>query len=58
MERGNNAVAEIKQAYPEASVQCIQLDLGSLASVRQCVETYKALDAPLDILINNAGDHC
>ncbi|KAI8144912.1 hypothetical protein BJV82DRAFT_606675 [Fennellomyces sp. T-0311] len=38
-----------------ARLHTIVLDLESLASIRKAVETFKALDLPLDVLINNAG---
>ncbi|KAK4755315.1 hypothetical protein SAY87_009072 [Trapa incisa] len=38
-----------------ANVDVLKLDLCSIQSVRSFVESFKALDLPLNILINNAG---
>eukprot|EP00128_Syssomonas_multiformis_P005686 Colp12_sorted_trinity150504_noHs@26113 len=45
----------IKKAIPSADVVGLELDLSNLSSVSKAVETYKSLDRPLHILINNAG---
>jgi NAD(P)-dependent dehydrogenase (short-subunit alcohol dehydrogenase family) len=55
LEKGEAALARIKEEIPNASVEVIQLDLSSLASVRQFAEDFKAKYDRLDILINNAG---
>jgi retinol dehydrogenase-12 len=38
-----------------AQAQFLQLDLGDLASVRQCAQAFLARSLPLHILVNNAG---
>lgn len=38
-----------------ARIEPLELDLGDLASVQRCAERFLALDAPLHLLINNAG---
>jgi NAD(P)-dependent dehydrogenase (short-subunit alcohol dehydrogenase family) len=54
-ERAAEAVARIRAIVPDANVEALALDLGDFASVRQCAETFLALDRPLHLLINNAG---
>jgi NAD(P)-dependent dehydrogenase (short-subunit alcohol dehydrogenase family) len=56
----NTAKAEAAQAailaqHPEARVESMALDLGSLKSVRSFAAAYKKRHATLDLLINNAG---
>lgn len=53
--RAQQALQTIKTSNPEAQVEVMQLDLASLASVREFAEQYKRLNRPLHILINNAG---
>jgi NAD(P)-dependent dehydrogenase (short-subunit alcohol dehydrogenase family) len=38
-----------------AKAEFLPLDLGDLASVRQCATTFLAQDLPLHLLVNNAG---
>ncbi len=52
---GNEAVADIKSEFPDAAVSFLQLDLGSLSSVRAFTQAYKASGNPIHLLINNAG---
>ncbi len=54
-EKAAAAVAEIHRSTPGASLELIELDLGSLASVRQAAEQALASHAQIDILINNAA---
>ena len=56
----NTAKAEAAQAailaqHPNARVESMALDLGSLKSVRSFAAAYKKRHATLDLLINNAG---
>lgn len=53
-DRGNDAVARITAAHPEADVELVELDLADLASVRRAAEIV-AREPKLDVLINNAG---
>lgn len=52
---GEAAVAAIRQCAPGATVETMQLDLASFASIRQFVEAFHAQGLPLHGLINNAG---
>jgi dehydrogenase/reductase SDR family protein 13 len=45
----------IRGAHPQASVEVVGVDLGSLASVRAAAATIRASVDPIDLLINNAG---
>ena len=49
------AMARMRSANPEASVESIPLDLASFAAVRQCAAAFQAKGYPLHVLINNAG---
>ncbi|XP_026152264.1 dehydrogenase/reductase SDR family member on chromosome X isoform X1 [Mastacembelus armatus] len=49
------AVRKIREEYKEAKVEFKKLDLASLQSVRQFVQSFKERDLPLNILVNNAG---
>ncbi len=53
--KGQAAVERIKNTVPRAQAEFSQLDLASLASVRNFAARELARDAPLDLLINNAG---
>ncbi|MFU7527534.1 SDR family NAD(P)-dependent oxidoreductase [Qipengyuania sp. ASV99] len=49
------AVAAIKVEHPDAKLETIICDLGSLESVRACGAEANARFAKIDLLINNAG---
>ncbi|KAL9972631.1 hypothetical protein ACROYT_G018977 [Oculina patagonica] len=49
------AIKELKEELPQAKVEYMELDLGSLASVRKFVTNFKKKGLPLHILVNNAG---
>lgn len=49
------AIAQIRADNPNASLESIELDLASFASVRQCVAVFHEKGYPLHLLINNAG---
>src|SRR5947209_2906486 len=55
VEKGNAAAVRIDAAVPDASIEVLPLDLASFDSVRFAAETELARNAPLDLLINNAG---
>ncbi|MGV8896882.1 MAG: oxidoreductase [Rhodoglobus sp.] len=50
-----DAVASIRADLPEASLQLVALDLGSLASVREAADTILSRHPVVDVLMNNAG---
>ncbi|XP_037837443.1 dehydrogenase/reductase SDR family member 13-like isoform X1 [Kryptolebias marmoratus] len=54
-QRGEAALQEIKRESGSNQVVFMQLDLGSLKSVRSFAETFLKSEPRLDILINNAG---
>jgi len=49
------AVAEIKRKRPQASVDWLEADLSSLASVRRLAQMFKMRHQRLDFLVLNAG---
>jgi NAD(P)-dependent dehydrogenase (short-subunit alcohol dehydrogenase family) len=54
-DRGRQAVSDIKQASGSDAVECIPLDLGSLASVRTCAAELLGRLEKIDVLDLNAG---
>ena len=54
--KGDNAATEMRRAHPDAVIEVSELDLASLASIREFASRWSA-DHPngLDLLINNAG---
>lgn len=54
-EKGAAAREAILHQFPNANVQVMALDLGSLASVRAFAEAFNARFDRLDVLMNNAG---
>jgi len=55
MDKGEAAVRSIREKYPQAKIEMMQLDLADLKSVRNFVQMFLAKYNHLDILINNAG---
>jgi NAD(P)-dependent dehydrogenase (short-subunit alcohol dehydrogenase family) len=53
--KGEAALARLRAEVPAAGVELGQLDLASLASVREFAARELGRGLPLDILINNAG---
>lgn len=53
--KGLEAIEFIKNSTGNENVRFIQLDLGSLASVRAFSRNFHSVENRLDILINNAG---
>lgn len=54
-EKAAEAVAEIREGVPDASLDVVALDLGSQASVHEAAERILAGHKEIDILVNNAG---
>jgi NAD(P)-dependent dehydrogenase (short-subunit alcohol dehydrogenase family) len=49
------AIDEIRRSHPDASVEVVELDLGSLNSVSAAAASIAAAHPAVDILMNNAG---
>jgi NAD(P)-dependent dehydrogenase (short-subunit alcohol dehydrogenase family) len=54
-ERAAEAMEQIRAGLPDASLQLVELDLGSLASVRKAAGEVLATHGTIDLLVNNAG---
>jgi NAD(P)-dependent dehydrogenase (short-subunit alcohol dehydrogenase family) len=54
-EKAAGAVDDIRRGLPNASLEVVELDLGSLASVQEAAERILAAHQKIDILVNNAG---
>ncbi len=54
-EKGNEAIADVKQQVPGAAVTFLELDLSSFDSIKRAAETVIASSPRLDILMLNAG---
>lgn len=55
MDKAEAALVELQAEILNAPAEIMQLDLASLASVRQFAEAFKAKYDRLDVLVNNAG---
>ncbi|ULP48005.1 SDR family NAD(P)-dependent oxidoreductase [Mycolicibacter virginiensis] len=55
LEKGDAAAKRIHSASPQARVEVQELDLSSLASVREAAEALSTAHPRIDLLINNAG---
>ncbi len=54
-DKGQTALTEIRRESGSEQVECMRLDLASLASVRSFAAEFLATHPRLDVLINNAG---
>ena len=54
-EKAQTAFDEIKETHPEASLEIVELDLGSFESTTAAAAKIAANHPTVDILINNAG---
>ncbi len=54
-ERGDAAMAEISQAFPNANTQLFLADLSSQKQVRRVAEELSRAFPKIDVLVNNAG---
>ncbi len=55
LDKGNDAVARIRAQAPNADVALQQLDLTSLANIRNAADELRANYPRIDLLVNNAG---
>jgi NAD(P)-dependent dehydrogenase (short-subunit alcohol dehydrogenase family) len=53
--QGETGASELRQQFPSAAIDVMQLDLADLASVRRFALTWVERATPLHILINNAA---
>lgn len=53
--KANGALEAIKQLDPSGSMEIVELDLGSLASVKEFAATSLSRHPRIDLLVNNAG---
>jgi NAD(P)-dependent dehydrogenase (short-subunit alcohol dehydrogenase family) len=53
--KAETAMRTIWHQHPGANIRFLQLDLGSLESVRACAAKLLDANRPVDVLINNAG---
>lgn len=53
--KAQEAMAQIKAAFPQAAVECMELDLASLHSVQRFAQDFTSRHTTLDLLVNNAG---
>ncbi len=54
-QRGEEAVASLREAGPDVTIELMLLDLASLGSVREFVTAFTERFDRLDLLLNNAG---
>ncbi len=54
-DKASAAVESIRQSAPSATLEIVELDLGSLASVAAAAAAISERHAALDVLVNNAG---
>ncbi|MDG1483232.1 MAG: SDR family oxidoreductase [Myxococcota bacterium] len=55
IERGEAALAEVRQSTGSSQVSLLHLDLADLASIRAAAEAFSTEHDRLDVLVNNAG---
>lgn len=55
MEKGDKAKSALEESIPGAQLELMQLDLASLANVRDFAQRFQAEHALLNMLFNNAG---
>jgi len=55
MAKGEAAVTEIRKSVPDAHIELMQCDLGSMASIRAFAKAFLVQHDRIDLLINNAG---
>ncbi|MFC0430489.1 oxidoreductase [Kutzneria buriramensis] len=55
-ERGEKAIASVRERLPQAKVELVRLDLADLADVEETAKAVLAAHEHIDLLINNAGE--
>ncbi|KAF4945900.1 hypothetical protein FSARC_14328 [Fusarium sarcochroum] len=55
LEKGTEAIANIKQTHPSANIDLLQMDLMNLTSVVAAAKHFLTLETSLHCLVNNAG---
>src|SRR5208282_4532854 len=55
LEKADAAAKQIVAANPGAAVEVMELDLSSLASIRNFADAFHKSNRSLDLLVNNAG---
>ena len=55
MQKGEQAITDLKKLVPRADVELMQLDLADLNQVKEFTEKFNVQHQRLDVLINNAG---
>jgi len=55
LDKANAAAAQISASNPGATVEVMELDLSSLASIRNFADAFHKSQRNLDALVNNAG---
>ena len=55
MAKGETAASEIRKSVPDADIELMQCDLGSMASIRAFARAFLVQHDRIDLLINNAG---
>lgn len=55
VEKGKTLLEEVKAQFPNAKVECLQLELASFKSVRNFVKEFHTRNLPLHLLLMNGG---
>lgn len=55
LSKGNKAISTIKQRYPKADIELMQLDLADFNSIKKFSAEFHSKYTHLNVLINNAG---
>jgi NAD(P)-dependent dehydrogenase (short-subunit alcohol dehydrogenase family) len=54
-QKAETAMSRVREEFPEAEIEFIPLNLGSLSSIREFADQFSARYDRLDVLLNNAG---